>query len=134
MPEGELTLAQILNSKIYRDGARLAMWISPILFAGCGWLLNDIRTNTVAAVAVIKSDVSAVIDTQGERARANDENFANLSVKFQEIAGGVHTMQGDMVSLKIGVAEMRGILTEMQRRDMAHTRIPQYQYVERPGD
>lgn len=119
MSEVELTLQQILNSKIYRDGARLAMWISPILFAGCGWLLNDIRTNTVDAVAIIKSDVAAVIDTQGDRAKATDQNFANLTGDLQDVAGAVQSVQVDLGSLKLGVAEMKGILTEMQRRDLA---------------
>lgn len=124
MSEVELTLSQIVNSKIYRDGARLAMWLSPILFAGCGWLLNDIRTNTVDAVAQIKADVSIVQEVQGQRASDNDRFQLAITSDVVEVKDGVAMVQTDLGQVKLDVALIRGVLQEMQRRDLAQARIP----------
>lgn len=124
MSEVELTLTQILNSKVYRDGARLAMWISPILFAGCGWLLNDIRTNTVDAVAQIKADVAMVQEVQGARANDNDRFQASITSDVVEVKDGVAMVQTDLGQVKLDVALIRGVLQEMQRRDLAQAKFP----------
>lgn len=127
MSEVELTLKQILNSKIYRDGARLAMWISPLLFAACGALLNDIRSNTVDAVAQIKQDVASVQEVQGQRASDNDRFQVSITSDVVEVKDGVNMVQEDLGQVKLDVALIRGVLQEMQRRDLAQTRLPRMQ-------
>lgn len=115
----ELTLRQILESKVYRDGARLAMWVSPLLFAGCGWLLNDIRTNTVDAVAEIRDTVSTVVDTQADRASDN-ERFQAEMLKFQQVSVASDERQAEiLVKVREDIATIRGVLQAQQREARA---------------
>jgi len=122
----ELTLRQIFESKVYKDGARLAMWVSPLLFAGCGWLLNDIRTNTVDAVAEIRETVSTVVDTQNERSKDNERFQAEMR-KFQQATADADERQGDiLMTVRTDIATMRGILQAQERQAAARSIFPQW--------
>lgn len=122
----ELTLRQIFESKVYKDGARLAMWVSPFLFAGCGWLLNDIRTNTVDAVEEIRQTVSVVVDTQADRA-ADNERFQAETIKFQQASTMADERQGEiLMTVRTDIATMRGILQAQERQSQARAMFPEW--------
>lgn len=126
----ELTLRQIFESKVYKDGARLAMWVSPILFAGCGWLLNDIRSNTVDAVEEIRQTVSVVVDTQNDRAEDN-ERFQAETMKFQQAAMVADERLGDILMIvRTDVATMKGILQAQERQSQARAFFPDWGGIE----
>lgn len=126
MSEAELTLRQILESKVYRDGARLAMWVSPFLFAACGWLLNDIRTNTVDAVSEIRTTVSSVVSTQADRAEDN-ERFQAEMAKFQQASLLADERQANtLLTLQTDLATVKGILQAQQRQAEAAALFPDW--------
>jgi hypothetical protein len=124
MEGSELTWRQITDSRIFRDVARIAMWVSPILLSGALWLLADIRSNTVEAVEEIRVTVSAVVDTQADRAEDN-ERFQAATLKFQQAATLADEKQVTTLdSVKTDVATIKGILQAQQRSADARDLFP----------
>ena len=123
--EGELTWRQIRDSRIYRDGARAAMWASPLLLSGALWLLADIRSNTVDAVADIRATVADVVDNQTDRS-ADNERFQAEMFKFQQASTAADDRQGNtLLVLQTDLATVKGILQAQQRQAEARALFSQ---------
>ena len=117
----ELTLRQIFESKIFKDGARTAMWITPFLASGVLWLLADIRSSTVDAVAEIRSQVATVVETQTDRAE-DQERFQAGMMEFKT-ATLAASREAELRDVEFGkdMARIKGILEAMESRRVSAT-------------
>lgn len=112
------SLKALTENPWFKFGGRVAMWASPVLLSGVLWLLADIRSKTVDAVAAIKSDVAQVVEVQGERADVADDNFAGLSVEVQEVKGDVGDVRSSVNGLNLKYERIAGALEAMAGRSV----------------
>lgn len=106
----EIAFRDLIESIWFKGLSRLAMLAAAGVLAIGGpvfaWAVTDTRTRIVA----LEHDVG------------QQQAFATSAVKAQQdIRSDVATMQSDITVLKIDMGVVRGILQEMQRRDLAES-------------
>lgn len=110
-----MTLKQFVESTYFKGLARLCMIIVvPALISVGGFILS------------LMGDVAGVKDTQAVRA-ADGERFqaaiisdvGDVKADVAEVKDGVGAVQTDISGVKIELAKLTGILSEMQRRSLA---------------
>lgn len=104
----EMTLNQFVESKWFK-----------LLARGCMVLLLPAVISLGSYILVLVNDVSNVQETQAARAVDNDRFQAAIIGDVTEVKEGVALVQSDVSSVKLDIALMRGVLQEMQRRDLA---------------
>lgn len=108
----EMTLRQFVESTWFKGLSRGAMLLGiPALTALSGFVgytLNGVQ----AEQTTLKSDIAEIQQTQGSRAAVNDEFQAEITVDVAGVKSSLFIVQTD-------VATIKGILQEMQRRDVA---------------
>lgn len=106
------SLKALSENPWFKLGGRVCMWASPFLFAGAGWLLNDLRTNTI-------DQIESVQATQTSRA-ADNERFQTEMLKFQAASLAADERQGQtLVSVQTDIGIVKGILQAQERRELA---------------
>lgn len=122
MGEHEMNFASLKalsDNPWFKLGGRVCMWASPFLFATAGWLLNDLRTNTIDQIEAVKTSVSSVVSTQTSRA-ADNERFQTEMLKFQAASLAADERQGQtLVSVQTDIGIVKGILQAQERRELA---------------
>lgn len=106
--EAEMTLNQFVESKWFK-----------LLARGSMVLLLPAAVSLATFIVGLMGDVSAVRSSQVARAADNDRFQASIIEDVTEVKGGVALLQTDLSSAKLDIAMIRGMLQEMQRRDMA---------------
>lgn len=107
----EMTLSQFVDSKWTKLVTRAAMVAVAVTSSYIGIQLAT-YDQRIASVETVVNDVSR---TQGDRAETTDQNFAALKSDVHQVKGGVATLQ-------VEFARAMGILSELQRRDVAVAR------------
>jgi hypothetical protein len=116
----DMTITDFVENKWFKLLTRGAMIVVMGVsgYIGVRLALYDSRIASVETkVAGVEEAVSDVIDTQGERATINDG--------FQQSVGDdFDTLTNKVTAVQLDVARIVGIVTEMQRRDVAERFIP----------
>lgn len=103
-----MTLNQFVESKWFK-----------LLARGCMVLLLPAVISLGSFILVLVGDVSEVQETQATRAVDSERFQASIAGDVLEVKEGVALVQTDVSSVKLDIALMRGVLQEMQRRDLA---------------
>lgn len=111
----EMTLTDFVENKWFKLLSRGAMVVVMGVsgYIGVRLALYDARIASVETkVAGVVTTVDDVSDTQTERAAINDDFQVSVATEFDQLNNKVSAVQIDMATIK-------GILAEMQRRDVA---------------
>lgn len=115
----EMTLRQFVESTWFKGLSRGAMLLGiPALTALSGFVgytLNGVQ----AEQTTLKADVAEIREIQGDRAEVADGFQAEISGDVAAIDTKVEKLTDAMSLVQQDVARIVGIVTEMQRRDVA---------------
>jgi type II secretory pathway component PulM len=89
--------------------------------AYAGYTLNSVYGQQ----ASLTREVAEIKETQTDRATVNDEFQTEITTDVAAIAIKVEKIDDAMSAIQIDVARIVGIVSEMQRRDVAARYIPQ---------
>lgn len=111
----EVTLKQFVESTWFKGVARGAMIIGAFIGGYIGWLQTTMRnevTTLQQAVYVISSSLNKKTEDQDRFQLSVDRDLDELRGSVAKVDDNVDLVQSD-------VATMKGIMQEMQRRDLA---------------
>lgn len=106
--EAEMTLNQFVESKYFK-----------LLARGCMVLLLPAVISLATFIVGLMGDVATVKEIQTARAADNDRFQAAIISDVSDVKSGVAVLKDDLGSAKLDIAMIRGMLQEMQRRDLA---------------
>lgn len=115
----EMTLRQFVESTWFKGLARGTMLLGiPALMSASGFVgytLNSVQAEQLR----IKGEVAEVQQTIGTRAQVNDDFQADITADVAGVKADVSGVKATMLAVQTDVATIKGILQEMQRRDVA---------------
>lgn len=117
-----MTLNQFVESKWFK-----------LLARGCMVLLLPAVISLSTFIVGLMGDVSAVRESQVTRAADNDRFQASITGDVTEVKSGVALVQSDLSSAKLDIALIRGMLQEMQRRDLAQANASRFGITSAPA-
>ena len=106
--EAEMTLNQFVESKWFK-----------LLSRGCMVLLLPAVISLSTFIIGLIGDVGMVKEVQAQRAADNDRFQATIIGDVTEVKDAVTVVRDDLGTAKLDIALIRGMLQEMQRRDLA---------------
>ncbi|HEY4202630.1 MAG TPA: hypothetical protein VGM83_18925 [Devosiaceae bacterium] len=104
----ETSLKQFLDSTWFKGLARASMLVGTAAASYAGLTLAHVRNEQAA----MQGEIADIVRTQADRAQDNERFQSAIGADIAQLKNSVSTLQVD-------VATMRGILQEMQRRDVA---------------
>ena len=106
----EIAFRDFIESIWFKGLSRLAMIVAAAVLTVAGPLFAWAVTDTRTRIVTLEHDVGL------------QQTFASSAVKAQkDIHDNVASVQSDITVLKIDMGVVRGILQEMQRRDLAES-------------
>jgi hypothetical protein len=112
----EVTLKQFVESTWFKGIARGAMIVGAFIGGYIGWLQTTMRaevTTLQASVSTVRASLADKVNDQARFQLSVDKDLDELDESVAKVDEIVDRVQSD-------VATMKGIMQEMQRRDLAN--------------
>lgn len=111
----EMTLRQFIESTWFKGMARGAMVAFPLAAGYVGMTLANVQSR----VGDVEASMIVVSQNQVSRASDNERFQALITSEVRAVDANVDSLATKFQAVQLDVATIRGILQEMQRRDVA---------------
>jgi hypothetical protein len=127
-----MTARQFLESSwfklLWRGVIVLGIPALSCISAYAGYTLKSVydqQATLTASISTIKAEQAETQETLADRAAVNDDFQTEIRSDVAVVDGKVEKLTDAMSRVQLDVARIVGIVTEMQRRDVAERYIPQ---------
>lgn len=90
--------------------------------AYAGYTLNSVYSQQ----STLNTEIASIKETQSDRATVNDNFQTDISSDVAAVQSKLDGVSSTMSSLQLDVARIVGMVSEMQRRDVAQSQRPAY--------
>lgn len=111
----DMTLKQFVESTWFKGLARGAMIAFPLAAGYVGMTLANVQ----GRVGAVETSIATIGTNQVTRATDNERFQTLITSEVRAVDANVDTLGDKFETLQIDVATIKGILTELQRRDVA---------------
>ncbi len=111
----EVTLKQFVESTWFKGIARGAMILGAFIGGYIGWIQTTMRSEVTA----LQKSVATITISLDDKIKDQDRFQVSVDRDLDELSGSVAHVDEAVDQLSADVATMKGIMQEMQRRDLA---------------